>query len=291
MHHAGPGMHPAASEDMSSDGKVHHFSPAMHQTRAQRPAATPPEDAAGPRDPAAGPKWCKAGGKWCIKGAAARSGGPAVHPAGSAGCISPSAAPPPGAGPGIPSARSLVSGRRMVQSGGRMVHFSYSPSISSGGSSGSSRKSLSWSFLRKAARSSEHQRGIRQAHRQRQYDCRIPATTRSRRQERQVENHQQEVRPAGRSPGGALRKRRQHPSRFFVDPARSEAQARAHLSHSTRLAPVPRGSAPRASPARAAPRCCPTRTATLRSGRALPPSPRGRCRRRHRPGSRSRRRG
>ena len=55
---------------------------------------------------------------------------------------------------GVSSARSLVSSRRMVQSGAEMVHFSYSTSIASGGSSWSSRKSLSWSFLRKAARSS-----------------------------------------------------------------------------------------------------------------------------------------
>ena len=51
---------------------------------------------------------------------------------------------------GIPSVRSLVSGRRMVQSGGEMVHFSYSGGIASGGSSWSSRKSLSWRFLRAA---------------------------------------------------------------------------------------------------------------------------------------------
>ena len=56
--------------------------------------------------------------------------------------------------PGIPSVRFLVSGRPMVQSGAEMVHFSYSTSIASGGSSWSSRKSLSWSFLRKAAKSS-----------------------------------------------------------------------------------------------------------------------------------------
>ncbi len=97
MHHAGPEMHPSAPEDISSDEKVHHFSPAMHQTRAQRPAATPPEDAAGPRNPAAGPKWCKAGRKWCINGAAAPPPAPAVHPAGPAGCIFPPAAAPAGA--------------------------------------------------------------------------------------------------------------------------------------------------------------------------------------------------
>ena len=48
---------------------------------------------------------------------------------------------------GLPSARGAVFRRRVVQSGGGMVHFSYSGEISSGGSSGSGRKSLSWSFL------------------------------------------------------------------------------------------------------------------------------------------------
>ncbi len=41
---------------------------------------------------------------------------------------------------GIPSVRSLVSGRRMVQSGGEMVHFSYSGGISSGGTARTSRR-------------------------------------------------------------------------------------------------------------------------------------------------------